>query len=46
VVVVIAAACVCDAASVLAGALGFAAQTYLLEHHPDRPRDQQQVKAT
>ncbi|HPO36645.1 MAG TPA: hypothetical protein PLU38_05655 [Kiritimatiellia bacterium] len=46
VVFVIAAACVCDAASVLAGALGFAAQTYLLEHHPDRPRDQQQVKAT
>lgn len=43
---VIAAACVCDAASGLAGALGFAAQTYLLEHHPDRPSDQQEVKAT
>jgi hypothetical protein len=42
----IAAACVCDASGVLASALGFAAQTYLLEHHPNRPRDQQEVKAT
>lgn len=38
------AACAFDSPCLLAAALGFAGQAYLLEHHPDCPRDHDEIK--
>ncbi len=38
------AACAFDIPGLLAAALGFAGQAYLLEHHPERPRGQRKIK--
>jgi hypothetical protein len=44
ILLIVAAACAFDIPSLLAAALGFAGQAYLLEHHPERPRRQRKIK--
>jgi|LSQX01.2.fsa_nt_gb hypothetical protein len=44
ILLIVTAACAFDLSGLLATALGFAGQAYLLEHHPERPRRQRKVK--